>query len=424
MLHWIQMPNIGSTARRAVPKRTSFAPRLRSLRRQLMATSVVLTLLGLSTLAWLVVRIDEQARADRIGSELETRTATARSLLYYEDGVLRTDGLLDDSATNGSPQVFAIESDGWVAFDHGVRDFDLDLVELADRAVQAEDQVAFTVSDREGLEVRVLAEPFYHDETDEVAGAVVVTADARSGVIAHDRTARVVWLGSVALAGLLGMVAWLVINRSLAPASMALAQQERFVADAAHELRRPLTSLRATAERGLRGDNPDRSLDRIVELVDDASGMVDNMLVLARLDASGEGRSARTEPVRLDQLVESMFDGIEDVDVQADEAVVVHIDASLVRNAVFNLVANARQHGEVPIEVVIEQGRIRVLDRGSGFSDQEKRASMDRFRSGSASTGYGLGLSLVQSVARVHGGKVEVGNRSDGSGAEVVITFA
>ncbi len=417
------MADVGSTAGRAVPKRTSFAPRLRRLRRQLMATSVVLTLIGLSTLAWLVVRIDEQARADRIGSELETRTATARSLLYYEDGVLRTDGLLDDSATNGSPQVFAIEIGGWIAFDHGAREFDLDLLALADRAVQAEDQIAFTVLDRAGLEVRILTEPFYHDETDEIAGAVVVTADARSGLIAHDRTARVVWLGSAALAGLLGLVAWLVINRSLAPASMALAQQERFVADAAHELRRPLTSLRATAERGLRGENPNKSLDRIVELVDDASGMVDNMLVLARLDASGEGRSASTEPVRLDQLVESMFDDVNDVDVQAGEAVIADIDASLVRNAVFNLVANARQHGKPPIEIVVEQGRIRVRDRGSGFSEAEKRASIDRFRSGPTSTGYGLGLSLVKSVARVHGGKVEVGNRIDGPGAEVILTF-
>ncbi len=388
-----------------------------------MATSIFLTVVGVSTLAWLVVRIDEQARTDRVIGELETRTATARSLLYYEEDVLRTDGLVDDSATNGRPQVFAIELGGWVAFDHGVREFDLDLVALAERAIIAEEQVAFTVVDGEGFEVQILAEPFYHDETDEIAGAVVVTGNARSGSIAHDQTARVVWLGSAALAGLLGLVAWMVINRSLAPAAKALAQQERFVADAAHELRRPLTSLRVTAERGLRGNTPDRSLHRIVEILDDAAGMVDNMLVLARLDASGGGRSDRTEPVRLDQLVESMFDDAKDVNIQARKAVVVDIDASLVRNAVLNLVANARQHGQPPIEIVVEPGQIRVLDHGVGFSESEMKGSIDRFGSGAASTGYGLGLSLVQSVTRVHGGTVRVGNRPDGPGAEVTITF-
>lgn len=388
-----------------------------------MATSILVTLLGLSTLAWLVVRIDEQARIDRIGSELENRANVARSLLYYEDGILRTDGLVDDSATNGSPQVFAIELGGSVAFDHSRRDFDLDLLALATRATEADDLVTLTIDDGQGVQVRVVAEPFYHDETDELAGAVVVTGDPRSGAIAHDQTARVVWIGSAALAGVLGLVSWIVINRSLAPASRALAQQERFVADAAHELRRPLTSLRVSAERGLRGGSPDQSLHRIVDILADASDMVDNLLVLARLDASGDERTATTEPIRLDQLVESALDEVDDVVVQIAEPVVVEADATLVRSALMNLVANARQHGAPPIEVVVEPGRIRVLDRGPGFAEDDLRSSFDRFRSGPASPGFGLGLSLVRSVARAHGGTVRAANRTDGAGAEVILSL-
>jgi two-component system sensor histidine kinase PrrB len=85
------------------------------------------------------------------------------------------------------------------------------------------------------------------------------------------------------------------------------------------------------------------------------------------------------------------------------------------------MVDNALQHGKPPVIVKVEPGQVSVLDRGFGFADTDHKSTFARFRPGPASSGFGLGLPLIASVARVHGGSIQVTNRADGPGAEVVL---
>ncbi len=398
---------------------------LQALKRRLLTSAIAVTTVGIVALVLLIARLEGQARDDRLDAELNRRATAARSLIYYdEEGNLRLDGLLDDEAINGSPQVFVVTLDEQIVFGRQPRDVEVDLIQIARPAMREDVGLALTLLDANGVEARVVAEPFYNDATDEVAGAAVVTGDSTFEQESFDRFMRSVIGGAAALIAALSLGGWLLIRRSLAPAEDALIRQERFVADAAHELRRPLTALRVTAERGVASGDMAGALDRSVEIVDGASSMVDTLLTLARLDATGGLIDGKR--LRLDQLVETIV--VEtladqpDITVIAQEVVVVG-DATLIEQAVKNLIANGREHGRSPMSIsVAAPGTIVVQDTGDGFVPDDIDSAFERFRSDPASTGSGLGLALVVSVMRVHGGSVSARNHPDG-GAEITLEF-
>ena len=209
----------------------------------------------------------------------------------------------------------------------------------------------------------------------------------------------------------------------------------RFVADASHELRTPLTSIRGYSEmlrRGASKSPTDSELARrrIEEESIRMTGLVDDMLVLARLD---QGRPLEQAPVDLAAIAQ---DALADaravapqrqISLSSNGPVVVNGDDTRLRQVLGNLVRNALVHTpqSTPIEMAVSSedsvGRISVADHGPGLAMQDLdrifepfyRADPSRSRD---SGGSGLGLSIVNAVVAAHGGRVKV-SETDGGGA-------
>ena len=220
------------------------------------------------------------------------------------------------------------------------------------------------------------------------------------------------------------------------------ASEERlrsFLADASHELRTPLSSIRGYAEvfrLGATADPGDleRSMRRIEEESIRMSGLVDDLLTLARLD---EVREPRREPVDLGAIA---ADACADAtaatpgrEITLDAAsVTIEGDPDQLRQVAANLLSNALDHAvEGPIEVTVAEraGRavLAVRDHGPGLPAGSERAVFERFwRADEARSrdtgGAGLGLAVVAAVVAAHGGEVRAANAPDG-GAVFEITL-
>ncbi len=196
----------------------------------------------------------------------------------------------------------------------------------------------------------------------------------------------------------------------------ALDREASFVRNAAHELRTPLTRIRLRAERAAVGVSGEcrTELQAVTREVDRLTRLVDALLVLARDETSGLGRS---ETVNLADVVRASVDAGEcEVEVGAPDEALVRGDEELLRLAVDNLLDNARKYapaGRVPRARLVEEEDLVTLaveTPGISLSPEERAHAFERFYRGSsareAAPGHGLGLSLARHVARVHGGDV------------------
>jgi two-component system, OmpR family, sensor kinase len=212
----------------------------------------------------------------------------------------------------------------------------------------------------------------------------------------------------------------------------------RFVADASHELRTPLAAVRAYAELFSRGaaSRPDdlaRSMSGITRETERMSLLVDDLLLLARLD---EGRPLEQERVELDEVVGEAVDAARVVDagrpvsLDVERATVIG-DHDRLRQVVDNLFANVRAHTPpgTPVAVGVRRvdGRaeLSVSDSGPGLTEDEATQVFERFyRVDTSRTrtsgGVGLGLSIVAAVAEAHGGSASA-HPTPGGGATFVI---
>ena len=208
----------------------------------------------------------------------------------------------------------------------------------------------------------------------------------------------------------------------------------RFVADASHELRTPLSAVRAYAELFERGasERPEdlaRSLEGIARESERMSVLVDDLLLLARLD---EGRPLEREPVELDEVVGEAVETARTVEpgrsvaLTAEPARVVG-DRDRLRQIVDNLLANVRAHTPPDALVEVRVGRengsavVEVADTGPGIHGEDASRVFERFfrtdtSRARANGGVGLGLSIVAAVAEAHGGRVSVDSQP-GEGA-------
>ena len=203
----------------------------------------------------------------------------------------------------------------------------------------------------------------------------------------------------------------------------------QFVADASHELRTPLAAIRGYAEltrRAALAPDAEYSLQRISSQADRMTTLVEDLLLLARLDA---GRPLDRAPVDLTRLV---LDAVDDAHAAGpahrwrldlpDEPVVVPGDASRLTQVLTNLLANARTHTPAGTTVSVGLRReadgvaLTVADDGPGIPPELVPHVFERFARGSVSrsreTGStGLGLSIVDAVVAAHGGRVQVDSR-------------
>ncbi|RPK69102.1 Sensor protein QseC [Streptomyces sp. ADI96-02] len=422
------------------PERRRRSParrRLRRLQLRLTAAYTLITALGLSCLCWLVIRTDDRSRQASEYDEMRRRASVAASLVYYEEDRLRLDGLQDDEATTGTPQILVLEAPpgGPHAFVFRGRVSRFDVADataerVARSAMRADDVVRSTGHDRSGDPVYLLAVPFHHDATDAMAGAAVAVGDPERGSAEHRSLILSLAAGGGALTALAGLTGHVLSGRSMRPAWQALEQQERLLADAAHELRTPVAVMRGSvevAEGGAGGLGV--HLPRIRRAADRMADVVENLLTRGQLDAAVD--SVRPTPLRLDQLVEEVCadlpDGGHRLELCLEESV-VEADAGLVRVAVRNLLDNAARHGRTPgapggadLLVSVLGPSVSVADRGPGVEPGRLPELMERFRSPGGGTG--IGLSLVHRVATVHRGSLTVRARP-GGGAVFVLRLA
>jgi len=212
------------------------------------------------------------------------------------------------------------------------------------------------------------------------------------------------------------------LNDMLARVEAALAHERALTANASHELRTPLAVLRGELELALRHD---RSRDELIGALragalesDRLARLADDLLVLARADAGEAGLALHKQPVDLDDLIARVAarsagparaQGRE-IEIVCDP-IRLRADPARLEQAISNLLDNALRHGRGTIRTStrLVDGRveIRVSDEGDGLDDAFVAHAFERFRRGvhtRSGEGAGLGLAIVDAVARAHDG--------------------
>jgi two-component system, OmpR family, sensor kinase len=220
-------------------------------------------------------------------------------------------------------------------------------------------------------------------------------------------------------------------------------RMRQFMADASHELRTPLTSIRGYAElarmQRAAGDTSDDNLDRIESEGTRMSRLVEDLLLLARGDADGTDRPARRELLELADLLDDSVRGAQaafpERVITMEVASVAHLigDRDQLVRVIRNLINNAAVHTAVdrPIHVRAWGSdayvTVQVVDGGPGLAPEDAAHVFERFwRADKARTrargGSGLGLSIVATIVRAHGGTVRFDSTVD-TGSTVTVTL-
>jgi two-component system, OmpR family, sensor histidine kinase MprB len=215
------------------------------------------------------------------------------------------------------------------------------------------------------------------------------------------------------------------LEGSRAALDHSMRAQRQLVADASHELRTPVTSLRTNIEVLLEGGELDpedrrRLLADVVEQSEELTALVNDLIELARGDQPGPA----TEDVRLDWVAE------ESLARAHRNAPTIRFDAALtptlidgaaerLGRAINNLLDNAARHSPPGghVEVRVDPKGVVVRDHGPGVPREDQPYVFDRFfrgRTSRGSQGSGLGLAIVRQVTEQHGGSVSVTNAPDG----------
>ena len=189
----------------------------------------------------------------------------------------------------------------------------------------------------------------------------------------------------------------------------------RFVADAAHQLRTPMTGIQASAESLLRGAAPelrDALLANLVRETSRSARLIADLLKLARLD---EGEPVRPAALDLVSLCRDEISRAWSLAPQLDVVLRapaldwgVEVDENAVREILANLLDNARRHARSQIEVVLQADdegvEVLVGDDGPGVSPDVVERIFERFVTLDGLGGSGLGLAIGRELARAHGG--------------------
>lgn len=215
--------------------------------------------------------------------------------------------------------------------------------------------------------------------------------------------------------------------------------RRRFVDDASHQLRTPLTTLTTQVGFALREPDPGRLRDALLALkiqLDETVRQTNQMLALARTDAA----ELVSEPIDLGALAEELTRvwwpeaRARNIDLGLDgpaEPIRVQAHPGLLKEALSNLLHNALRYtpsgGQVTVRVLAEPGQARlvVVDNGPGIPASERHRAGERFfrASNASQPGSGLGLAIVRSIAERHGGRLEVGACTHGTGLAVAIVL-
>lgn len=278
-------------------------------------------------------------------------------------------------------------------------------------------------------------------------GRILGAVQAARGDWEHQAELRLVGLMSLIGVGLGALVALpaglFLARRAMRPVHLAFSQQRAFVADASHEFRTPLTLIRATTEYVQR--LPDASptvreeLDGVLDEIDATSRLVDDLLVLARVDSAE--LPLRRQPMDLGDLARNATDAVAPLaegnglalSVTAPHGVLVDVDPVRVRQVLRILLDNAIAYStaggkiHVSVERQDSRARIAVTDTGIGIAPEEQARVFDRFYRADrararATGGTGLGLAIARALVEAHGGEIGLASEP-GRGTTVWFTL-
>ena len=228
------------------------------------------------------------------------------------------------------------------------------------------------------------------------------------------------------------------LNGLLQQVAEASGNQQRFLANAAHQLRTPLAGLQAHTELALSKPLPEgvrAELEQVREATIRTARLANQLLALARAEPGARGQPSQ---VNLKAVVEGEADAwvhqalARDIDLGFElESAPVEGDAFLLREALANLVHNAIEYsyrgGHVTVRTGARNGAAfaEVEDDGPGIPPAERARALERFYRvpGTTGTGSGLGLAIVREIAAGHGAGIELGAGPGGKGCRVAITF-
>jgi len=447
------------------------------LRARVVAAAAVAIVAAVVLLALAVPALLARQLEDSLDGTLRARAVDVARLAASSPDLLTEPGALEGRLSGGSLLVQVLDRRGRIVARSSALGIRVLPQEGAARSALADRRPAYADASLGGEAIRLYAAPLGELGASQAAGGAVLvagtTAETRDTLASTRRLVLLVALLAAALgAGLATLLARralrpltrlssgaraigdtgdasqrlptpaaadevgelaVTLNAMLASLERAREAERRFVGDASHELRTPLTALRGNVDY-LARHGPDAAVLRDLE-ADAArlSGLLDDLLALAREDAAAPVRrdsvdarevvdgkgggsiGAADEPIDLAEIARAAAGDDPLIDVEAEPAPVLGERHSLER-AAGNLVRNARRHGPPGgrIAVVAERdgdrARLSVADEGPGLSSAEAAHAFERFWRGPSARGEGsgLGLAIVRAIAERHGGSVRV----------------
>lgn len=232
------------------------------------------------------------------------------------------------------------------------------------------------------------------------------------------------------------------MNDLLSRLDAALAAQQRFIADAAHQLRTPLAGIKTQTELALRQAGSDEARSTLAQLqaaTEQTTRLVNQLLSLARAEP-GEKQEHPTAPLDLVELVrETTTEWVpraleRNIDLGFDgpeEPITVEGNSFLLKEMLNNLLDNAIRYtqpgGQVTARVVSRNAEVvlSVEDNGPGIPESERERVFERFYRvlGTGVEGSGLGLAIVREIALSHGASVALEPGPGGSGTAAKVSF-
>lgn len=234
-----------------------------------------------------------------------------------------------------------------------------------------------------------------------------------------------------------------VLNAMLARIDQAFENQRRFLADAGHEIRTPLTILRGDLDVALRRRRSPEEYEAVLRQtlgdLREASSLADDLITLARSESGGlEPQPAEVPVRRLLARIAEKYARVADeagteLTLDVDDRLAVFADPGLLERALGNLVDNAIKYGgpegHVSVSAHSENGGrvgIAVRDDGPGIPAEERGRLFERFYRGEAGRrsvrGSGLGLAIVKAVVEAHGGQVSL-ESTPGQGTSIHLSL-
>lgn len=253
-----------------------------------------------------------------------------------------------------------------------------------------------------------------------------------AGIGAGDLTTRVPVPGGRDVIALLAQT----VNEMLSRLQAASDRQRRFLGDASHELKSPLTALRAQVDVALAdptGANPSEVLRGVQQQARRMTQVIDDLLFLAHTDE--QGPTAAALPTDLDDIVLGEVHRLRAS--TANRVDVTRLDAArvlgrrrdltrLVRNVTANAVAHATHAVQVDLVTDHDSAVLTVSDDGPGIPEADRARVFERFTRlddhrarNSAGGGTGLGLAISRDIAEAHRGTLTVSGRADGTSGAV-----